>query len=94
MIQETVTTTAAQLPEPSPDSGVDFPERVILQALSNNTASIFLKNKDDVLGDGSAGGYEMPPASILELPIKDYTTFYAISSAGDQNLQIIFLGGL
>src|SRR5690606_33473668 len=94
MIQMVVTGTAAQLPTPNPVSGVDFPERVVLQTLSTNTHPIFLKNAADVAVDGSTGGHEMPPASNLELAVKDYTTFYAISASGSQRLQITFLGWL
>lgn len=91
MQQMTVTGAAAQLPTPDP-AVVHMPERVVVQALSANTRSIFIKNKSDVAIDGSTGGYELPPGSNIILPITAYQEFYLICN-GSQKAQVMFLAG-
>lgn len=94
MQQLSVTAGApTQIPEPRVDSSVHQPERVVVQALSTNSAPIFMKNNIDVAGDGSTGGYELPAGSNIMLPVTDYRDFYLISSSGTQTVQIIFIAG-
>jgi hypothetical protein len=85
--------SSTQLPDPRTDSGVHTPERVVIQTLSTNLQPIFIKNNIDVAGDGSTGGYEMPPGCNLILPVSDYKDFYVISSSGTQSIQVTFIAG-
>lgn len=97
MQQVVVGMTASQLPSPSVDSqqeGMKRPEKVLLQAITSNTKSIFAKNKNDVTASGSAGGFELPPGANIILPVSMYEEFYVIAGAANQKLQITFLGGV
>ncbi len=94
MQQVTVTGPAAQLPTPNVAEGIKTPERVILQALSTNTAPIFVKDASNVATDGSTGGHELPAGSNIILPLSggQYNLYYVIASAGSQKLQVTYLG--
>ena len=82
-----------QMPDPTVASGVRTPEKVVVQTLTTNTYPVFIKNNIDVAGDGSTGGYELPPGSNIVLPITSFKSFYLISTAGTQAVQIAFLAG-
>lgn len=88
--QMSVTNVAAQLPAIPESSAVKKPERVLIQALSTNTAPIFIKNANDVTSNGSTGGHELPANSNMELPLTDDRSYYAIA-AGTQKLQVTYL---
>lgn len=87
-----VGTSAASLPAPAVASGIKNPERIFLQAISTNGATIFI-GEADVLADGSTGGFEMPPGSSLILPLRMASVYKAISAAPSQKLQVSFLAG-
>jgi hypothetical protein len=84
---------SVQIPEPTVSSGVKQPEKVVLQTLTTNDASVFCKNNSNVAIDGSTGGYELPPGSNIVLPITEYRTFYCIAATGTQKVQVTFLAG-
>jgi len=91
--QFSATTTATVFPAPPISNSVKQPDHVIVQTLSTNSQSCFLKNESDVDVLGSTGGYELPPGSNIIIPIADYASFYIISASGTQKLQLIYLGG-
>ena len=93
MQQMICTNVAATLPIPQVSEGIKTPERVILQALSTNTAPIFVKDKNDVDVGGTTGGHELPAGSNMILPLTggNYQLYWIIASAGTQSLQVTYL---
>jgi len=88
------TTTASLLPASGLGTdGSKNASKVILQAPTTNTASIWVKNEADVVFDGSTGGHELPPGSNIILPISDYARYWIIAASGTQNIQLTNLAG-
>lgn len=93
-IAQSVGTSAAPLDDCPQEDGMQMPDRVVLQALTSNSKSIFCKNANDVVIDGSTGGYELPPGGNIILPISVYKDFYVIAATAGQKLQLHFVGGM
>jgi len=93
MRQILVTNSAIPLPPVNVASGEKTPERVIVQALSTNTAPCFIKNASDVAVGGTSGGHELPAGSNIILPLTGghYKEYYIIASAGTQSIQLTYL---
>ena len=87
------TVTATQLPLSTLGVGNKNPAKVVVQAPTTNTDSIWIKNASDVAVDGSTGGHELPPGSNIILPISSYRDYYFISASGSQNMQLSYLAG-
>lgn len=94
-ISQVVGTSVAQLSVVAPvPVALKRPDRVHVQAMTSNMFSVILKNKNDVLADGSAGGYELPPGANIFIPITTYEDFYVIAGGANQRIQINFEGGI
>jgi hypothetical protein len=90
MQQMVVGTGAAALPFPSVDSEMKNPEKIMLQALTTNTESIFVGKSNVVVG-GANGGHELPPGGNIILPVSNHRDYYAVAAAASQKLQVTYL---
>lgn len=88
----TVGTSAAQITQLDPvtDLPMKMPEQIFVQALSTNTASIFIS----LVGVTAGGaGFELPAGANLSLPSNIPSLWYAVSASAGQKLNITYLGG-
>lgn len=87
--QQSVTGTAAVLtPLASGDAIVGRPENIFLQAVSTNTAPIYVSNSSGVTAAGAS--IELVAGANLNLPAHDYANWYAIATSGTQKLNIVY----
>lgn len=90
--QQTVGTSSAPLtPLSTPTDPMKMPEQIFVQALSTNTASIFIG--DSTVAAGGAG-LELPPGANLSLPSNIPSRWHVISASAAQKLNITYLGGI
>jgi len=82
--------TAVPLPDPSVASGIKNMEKILLQALTTNTESIFVGKSNVVIG-GANGGHELPPGGNIILPVSNHRDYFAVSAAAAQKLQVTYL---
>lgn len=90
MQQMTVGMSALPLPAPSEASGMKNPEKIMLQALTTNTESIFVGKANVVVG-GATGGHELPPGGNIILPVSNVSDYSAVAAANLQKLQVTYL---
>lgn len=87
--QQTVSTGAAQLTQlASSDVIKGRPENIFLQALSTNTAPIYVANSNGVTAAGAS--IELTAGSNLNLPGHDAANWYVIATSGSQKLNIVY----
>lgn len=92
--QMMVGTVAAAIEQPDETEGLKRPDKVLVQTLTSNSVSLFIKKGADVVSDGSTGGFELPPGCNIILPTSMYEEFYAIASVNGQRVQLTYLGGV
>lgn len=93
-LQVMTVNAAAQSQLPAPDTTVvPKAERVMLQAYSQNTGTIFI-GKTGVATDGTTGAFELPPGSVMWILGKDYATWYAKATVIGQLLFVTFMSGV
>ena len=90
MQQLVVGTSALPLPDPSVESGIKNMEKIMLQALTTNTESIFVGKSNVVVG-GANGGHELPPGGNIILPVSNHRDYFAVAAASSQKLQVTYL---
>lgn len=93
-VQAVVGTTAVQLSKQMLGQERGRADKVVLQGITANRSSIFVKNESDVAADGHTGGFEIPPGGNIILPTAEYEKYYAIAGLANQKLQVTYLGGL
>lgn len=90
--QQSVTTTAAQIPQlAATDAVKGTPDNIFVQALSTNTGIITISNTASVTAGGA--GIELPAGANINLPTHNAGEWYAIASAGTQKLNVTYAGG-
>lgn len=80
-----VTTSAAAIVATTPT--IPAVHGVIVQALSTNTASIYVGGS----GVATTTGLELEAGKSVVLPVRDASTIYAISGSGTQSLRYLYV---
>lgn len=87
--QQGVTTSATVLTPLALGDAVVKPNAILVQAAIGNSGSITLGRTSGVTSLGA--GIHLAAGSNIVLPTKNSTDWYAIASAGTQNLNIIYM---
>lgn len=90
-LQVLTVNAAVQVQLPAPTATiVKKPERVMLQAYSQNTGTIFI-GKTGVAADGTTGAFELPPGGVMWLSGKDRANWYAKATIAGQLLFVTYM---
>lgn len=93
-LQVLTVNAAAETALPAPTvATVPKAERIMLQAYSQNTGTIFV-GKTGVSTSGLTGAFELPPGGVMFMPAKDYASWYAKATVIGQLLFVTYMSGV
>ena len=85
----TVGTSEVAFPAPSPIN-VKNPEKIFIQALASNTGNIVV-SLTGVAANGTEGGFILPPLANILLNCNKDENLYAIATASNQKLSVVYM---